>query len=399
MPNGEMFELKFDLRMSADKKTADVMVYGVISSYKCPETITAKDFDMALKDARKSGAKNLYLRINSPGGNIPQAIAMRTMIINSEFAKIEEQIEGMCASAATLLLCIPGAHIKISEGSEIMIHRPTDICIGTSDDFERYAKLMQQREQDFRAMYAKHTGQSENQIKTWMDDETWFDAKGAVEAGFAHEISGEEKAVACVTPQQMAVMREIYANIPEAAMQVNDGQTAPAADPQPPVSPENPTNAAGGSTENTNSEEDTNPMANDNTPDVKDVKTMTPEELRAENPALFSSVMQSGGEEERKRLEKIDALTPIGYEEMAAKAKKDGTSAMDYHELVVKAQREKAAAFVAQRQAETASAAAIPGAASEGAGPKDAAAMSDKAAQDIAGYAKAMSKTPDGTMY
>ena len=208
-----------------------------------------------------------------------------------------------------------------------------------------------------------------------MDETKWFTAQDAVDAGFADEVYKGSQAVACVSPAMMNAMQALYKNVPQNVMKAE-----PELEPQPPVSNDNPSQAAGGSTENTNSEEDTNPMANDNTPDVKDVKTMTPEELRAENPALFDSVMQSGGEEERKRLEDIDALTPAGCEEMAAKAKKDGTSAIDYNRMVVKAQRDKAAAFMAQRQNETAPAAAIPVAANEGADPKNAATMSDKAA-------------------
>ena len=45
-------------------------------------------------------------------------------------------------------------------------------------------------EQTSREFYAKRTGQSDEQIKKWMDAETWFTAKEALEYGFADEILG-----------------------------------------------------------------------------------------------------------------------------------------------------------------------------------------------------------------
>lgn len=160
--------------------------------------MTAKDFDKLLKDAKAQGAKKLRIRINSGGGSVWQAVAMRAMLLNSQFEEISVDIEGICASAATLFVCLPDVHVRIAEGSEFMIHNPSTYAGGTAADFEAMAERMRKMEDEDHIMYAKRTGQSEEQIKKWMDAETWFTAREAVEHGFADELVEAGEIAACV---------------------------------------------------------------------------------------------------------------------------------------------------------------------------------------------------------
>ena len=386
----EMIALKSSLTMSVDNETAEVMVYGVIVSstafYRWMKLDTddksASDFDKVLKDAKASGAKTLHLRINSPGGLVPQAMAMRTMLLGAQFENIVITVDGICASAATLLTCIPNAHVRMAEGAEYMIHRPRYGAWGTADDLASALQRLQATQETACGIYASHTKQSEDQITAWMNAETWFTAQKAVDAGFAHEVFKGEQAVACVTPQMMQTMRGLYAHVPESVAETK---------PQEPVSNDHPRVAAGESTENTNnSEEDTATM---------EIKDMTPDQLRAANPALYDSVMNTGGEAERMRLDAIDALTPPGYESMAAEAKKNGTTEIEYNKMIVKAHREKGPQFLANRKEETAGAAQVPGASSEEADNYDSVSMIDKNAKEMAAIAKSMRSGTDGTMY
>lgn len=91
MPNHERFMMRYDLSMDAGGEEAEIMIYDEIVSRKWndddPE-VTALEFDKLLKKARENGATRLRLRINSPGGSVYQAIAMRAMLMNSGFAEI-----------------------------------------------------------------------------------------------------------------------------------------------------------------------------------------------------------------------------------------------------------------------------------------------------------------------
>lgn len=395
MPNRDFFRIRFSApRLSADNSEAEIMLYGQIiedmpENWKfSKEDKSAADFDKAIKSVKESGAKKLTLRVNSPGGIVTEAVAMRGILCTAGFEKISIRIEGLCASAATIIATIPGAHVQIAPGSEYMIHNPWTIDWGNAEQFEHTAQHLRAEEATTRAFYAKKTGQTDEQIKAWMDAETWFTAEDAVKNGFCDELlaegdDGTGKIAACVTLRTMSAMKAMYSNIPSTLSVRED----PA--PQTNVSNTEPVVAAGVVPENIQSEEETSSM---------DITNMTPEQLRSENAALYDSIMQAGGAQERQRLQDIDDLTPAGYEAMAREAKENGTSAMDYHKAIIKAQREKGQQFIAQRAAETAAASSIRGGASEeSAGGVEQEISAN--AKEVAEYAKAASVSMDGGMY
>ena len=395
MPNRDFFRIRFSApRLSADNSEAEIMLYGQIiedmpENWKfSKEDKSAADFDKAIKSVKESGAKKLTLRVNSPGGIVTEAVAMRGILCAAGFEKISIRIEGLCASAATIIATIPGAHVQIAPGSEYMIHNPWTIDWGNAEQFEHTAQHLRAEEATTRAFYAKKTGQTDEQIKAWMDAETWFTAEYAVKNGFCDELlaegdDGTGKIAACVTLRTMSAMKAMYSNIPSTLSVRED----PA--PQTNVSNTEPVVAAGVVPENTQSEEETSSM---------DITNMTPEQLRSENAALYDSIMQAGGAKERQRLRDIDDLTPAGYEAMAREAKENGTSAMDYHKAIIRAQREKGQQFIAQRAAETAAASSIRGGASEeSAGGAEQEISAN--AKEVAEYAKAASVSMDGGMY
>ena len=354
----DIFRLAYNVHMEAENSdTAEVMLYGEIVEdgpkwWKwSEEDKSAADFDKAIKDVLKAGAKKLLLRINSPGGVCTESVAMRSILANAGFEEINIRIEGMCASAATDIATLPGAHVAIAEGSEYMIHNPWCYALGNANELEHTIDRLRNIEKMSRSFYMKRTGQTEEQIKDWMDAETWFTADQAVEYGFADEVleaevKGETPAAACVTSRVMATMRNLYKAVPE---QIAEKDTEPAA-PTPTVSHEAP--VAGASTEINQHEEEHDTM------DIKDINV---DQLRAENPALLEQIQQSAVAAERARQDEIDALTDPGYEELAAQAKANGTSPADFVKQLVQAKKAKGAGFMAARQQETAPAQNVPG--------------------------------------
>lgn len=345
MKNNQHFLLRYDMNMSAESEQAEIMIYSEIVRQKDnPDSpqVTALDFDKMLKDAKANGAKKLHMHINSPGGHVFQTVAMRTMLINSGFEEITASIEGLCASAATLLVCIPGLKSTIAEGSSFMIHNPSGIVLGTAKDLRHEAEKLEKIEKSCRSIYASHTGKSEDEIKEMMDKETWMTAKEAVKAGFCTKVLDGIQAAACVTEEQMSAMQTLYQHTPEMAVQ------QPVTPPTPTVSSTDEVSTAAPVTENNN-----NPKEEPN----MDLKSVTMEQLRAENPGIVDEIVMT----ERQRVQDIDDLTLPGYEQMAAEAKTNGTSAIDFQKAIVKAQREKGGAFMAARQQETQPAAQVPG--------------------------------------
>ena len=354
----DIFRFGYNVKMAAEESdTAEVMLYGQIVEdgpkwWKwSEEDKSAAEFKKAIDDVIAKGAKKLLLRINSPGGVCTESVAMRSILGNAGFEEINIRIEGMCASAATDLATLPGAHVAIAEGSEYMIHNPWCLAIGNANEMEHTIERLRNIEEMSRGFYMKRTGQSEEQIKEWMDAETWFTAEQAVEYGFADEVleakvTGETPAAACATSREMDIMRSLYKSVPEQIKEKTAETTAANND----VS--NGTPVAGVPTENNSKKEENTMELNENT---------TVDQLREANPALLAQVQQEAVAAERERLSTIDALTMPGYEDMAEKAKADGTSAMDFQKQIVAAMKQKGTEFMQARQQETAPAAQVAG--------------------------------------
>ena len=375
----DIFRLGYTIKMAAETEdTAEVMLYGQIVEdgpkwWKwSEEDKSAAEFKKAIDDVRASGAKKLLLRINSPGGVCTESVAMRSILGSAGFDEINIRIEGMCASAATDIATLPGAHVAIAEGSEYMIHNPWCLALGNANDLEHTIERLRGIEQMSRGFYVKRTGQDEEQVKEWMDAETWFTAEQAVEYGFADEVlSAEAPAAACATSREMAVMSSLYKQVPVQISEVSEEPTV-----------------AGEPSEYTQ---------NDEEEIVMEFENLTVEQLRENAPALLEQVRQQAIDAERERLSDIDALTVPGYEEMAEQAKANGTSAMEFQKQIVAAMKQKGNDFMAARQTETAPAQEVIGGAPTSNGLTEEQEIQDNAKM-IAEYAKGYTTTGD-TMF
>ncbi len=189
--------------------TGEITLYGNIgSSFWDAEGVSAAQFR---KDLRALGAvKNIDLRLNSDGGVITEAQAMYNLLVEHP-ATVHVHIDGIAASAASFL-AMAGDKITIAEGGFVMIHNARGGVMGQAEDFEAAAQILRTMNATIRKKYADRTGQSLDQIRKWMDAETWFDGPQAVEHGFATDIVENMKMVACCSSGLMTG----YCNAPQA---------------------------------------------------------------------------------------------------------------------------------------------------------------------------------------
>lgn len=164
----------------ADDEEATLYVYDAIGSWF---GIAASDFVQALADIK---AKTIHLRIQSPGGSVFEAEAMQTAL-QQHPARVIAHIDGMAASAATTL-ALGADEVEISDGGMFMIHNAWNIAIGNADDMLEMAAHLEKVDANIAADYQRKTGASLEQIKEWMDAETWFSAAEALEHGFVDRI-------------------------------------------------------------------------------------------------------------------------------------------------------------------------------------------------------------------
>lgn len=80
----------------------------------------------------------------------------------------------------------------------MMIHNPATIAMGEAKDMQKAVTMLNEVKESILNVYEAKTGLTRGRLSRMMDDETWFNAKKAVELGFADKIlfdsgSGEKK--------------------------------------------------------------------------------------------------------------------------------------------------------------------------------------------------------------
>jgi len=140
-----------------------------------------------------SGAGDITVWINSPGGDVFAAAQIYNMLMDYA-GQVTVKIDGLAASAASVI-AMAGGEVYMSPVSMLMIHNPSTIAIGDSEEMLRAKALLDEVKESIINAYELKSGLSRVKLSHLMDAETWMNAKKAVELGFADKImftSGEE---------------------------------------------------------------------------------------------------------------------------------------------------------------------------------------------------------------
>jgi len=133
-----------------------------------------------------NGTAEIEVRINSPGGNVFDGIAIYNALINCGM-KVNVRIDALAASVASII-AMAGDQISIAGNGEIFVHKAWSIAMGNADDFTKEAAALNSIDGSLVATYVARTGQSEDDIRQMMKDETWLNAATAKEKGFVETI-------------------------------------------------------------------------------------------------------------------------------------------------------------------------------------------------------------------
>jgi len=170
----------YNIKNVAESNTTEVMIYDEIGLYG----VNAKSFVEEIKEIPNSAS--VLLRINSPGGSVVDGLAIYDAV-NRLPQKVTSRIEGIAASMASVI-ALAADEVVMSENSLYMIHNVWGGEVGDSDDLRKAADLMDKMSDRLVNIYVSKTGKSEEQVRSWMDEETWFDSSEAFESGFINSI-------------------------------------------------------------------------------------------------------------------------------------------------------------------------------------------------------------------
>lgn len=106
--------------------------------------------------------------------------------------RVTIKIASIAASAASVI-AMAGNTVQMSPTALLFVHDPSTIAMGNAKDMEKAIATLNEVKESIINAYAAKTGLSRNRISKLMSDETWINAKKAVELGFADEILFDEK--------------------------------------------------------------------------------------------------------------------------------------------------------------------------------------------------------------
>jgi len=174
----------YRIRMKSEK-AAEIMIYDDIGE-SWFGGISAKQFAEDLKALGKD-IVTLQVRINSPGGDVFDAMAMYNTLRRHN-ARKEVSIDGMALSAATVV-AMAGDKISMAENAMFMIHNPWSITMGTAEDMRAQADVLDQVRENIVTTYERRTKNDGEHIRALMDAETWMRGGQAMEEGFVDEVT------------------------------------------------------------------------------------------------------------------------------------------------------------------------------------------------------------------
>ncbi|MCL1878006.1 MAG: Clp protease ClpP, partial [Defluviitaleaceae bacterium] len=133
-----------------------------------------------------SGKGNITVWINSPGGCAFAAAQIYNML-KEYTGKVTVKIDSLAASAASVI-AMAGDEICMSPVGMLMIHNPVTLSWGDSEEMRRAQDMLNEVKQSIINAYEAKTGLSRVKLAHMMDDETWMNAKKALELGFINKI-------------------------------------------------------------------------------------------------------------------------------------------------------------------------------------------------------------------
>ena len=197
------------MKMSADD-TADIFIYGEISSYEWYESdTTASSFKKELDELGDVSTINLY--VNSPGGSVFEGITIHNMLKRHK-AKVNAHVDALAASIASVII-MAADKIYMPKNSMLMIHNPWTIAIGNASDFRKQADDLDRIGNSSKQSYLQKAGDklSDEKLQEMLDAETWLSADEAYEYGLCDVVIEANEMAASISDEYA----ERYKNVPK----------------------------------------------------------------------------------------------------------------------------------------------------------------------------------------
>ena len=146
------------------------------------DVINAKD----VRETLDAVSEDIIIKLNSPGGDVFEGIEIYNYLKDHP-SNVTVEVTGVAASAATFI--VAGAdEVIMNIGTSLMIHEASTFAWGNKSDIQKTLNALETIDDSILSIYSEKTGQPNEQLEEWMNEEKWFTADEAVEFGFADSV-------------------------------------------------------------------------------------------------------------------------------------------------------------------------------------------------------------------
>jgi ATP-dependent Clp endopeptidase proteolytic subunit ClpP len=169
----------YRIEASSSDDAAEVIIYDAIGW-------PFNDAGEFVRAVSAIDARQLIVRINSPGGDVFDAMAIYNAL-RSHKSRVITRIESLAASAASFVV-LAGKEVQAYPNAMIMIHEPWVVAAGNQHDLRDIADVLEKINTNMVDVYAQNSNIGKREMRDLLRAETWFTASEAKERGFVDTI-------------------------------------------------------------------------------------------------------------------------------------------------------------------------------------------------------------------
>lgn len=161
---------------------ASISLTGIVGD-EWPYDEYAKPLTLARVDAalRSIGDKRVTVYINSPGGSMFEGISIMNRL-NQHKSGVTIKVLGLAGSAASVI-AMAGDRREIGKTAFLFLHNCWSVQAGNRHEFRQLADTLEEFDYAMRDLYAETSGQDAAAADGWMNADSYFSGKSAVELG------------------------------------------------------------------------------------------------------------------------------------------------------------------------------------------------------------------------
>jgi HK97 family phage prohead protease len=159
------------------------------------------------RDLDEIQAKEILVRVNSPGGSVFDGIAIYNSL-RQHRARIVVSVDSLAASIASVI-AMAGDEIRMHPGSQMMIHDALGMERGQAADMAKMSTFLDRQSDNIAGIYRRRAGGETAEWRELMLAETWAFADEAVELGLADVVVDDEPAPDAELEERMGHRHEL----------------------------------------------------------------------------------------------------------------------------------------------------------------------------------------------